>query len=58
MASLLTVSKAGKSIPGKYTITLKEASLAAHISSIKTKTASTHEYGLLNGCAGEFSVGR
>jgi len=61
MASLLTVSKAKNPIAGRYIVTLKEGtSLAAHISSTKSKIASTpsnitHEFGLINGYAGEFS---
>jgi len=63
MASLLTVSKAEKAIPGRYIITLKEdVSLAAHISSTQASIASTpsyiiHELDLINGYAGEFSEG-
>jgi len=61
MASLLTVSKAKRPIPGSYIITLKEGvSLASHINSTKIKIASTpsniiHEYKLINGYAGKFS---
>jgi len=61
MASLLTVSKAEKAIPGKYIITLKEGvSLAAHVSSTQASIASTpsnitHELDIINGYAGEFS---
>jgi cerevisin len=61
MASLLTVSKAKESLPGRYIITLKgEVSLADHVSSTNTKIASTpsnitHEYNLINAYAGEFS---
>ena len=61
MASLLTVSKAKNPVAGRYIVTLKgEASLAAHVSSTQTKIASTssnitHEFGLINGYAGEFS---
>jgi len=60
MASLLTVSKAEKAIPGKYIITLKEdVPLAAHVSSIETSIASTpsnitHDLRLINGYAGNF----
>ena len=62
MTSLLTVSKAEKPIPGRYIVTLKEdVSLATHLSSTQSKIASTpsnitHEYSLINGYAGEFSV--
>jgi len=61
MASLLTVSKAEKPIPGRYIVTLKdEVSLAAHVSSIQASIASTtsnitHEFNLINGYAGEFT---
>jgi len=61
MVSLLTVSKAEKAIPGRYIITLKEeVSLAAHVSSTQASIASTpsnitHELGIINGYAGEFS---
>ena len=61
MASLLTVSKAEKAIPGRYIITLKESvSLAAHVGSTQASIASTpsnitHEFGFINSYAGEFS---
>ena len=61
MASLLTVSKAKNPIAGRYIVTLKGGtSLAAHISSTQSKIASTqsnitHQFGLINGYAGEFS---
>ena len=61
MASLLTVSKAEKPIPGRYIVTLKDdVSLASHVSSTKATIASTasnitHEYNLINGYAGEFT---
>ena len=61
MASLLTVSKTEKPIPGRYIITLKDdVSLASHVSSTQTTIASTtsnitHEYDLINGYAGEFT---
>ena len=62
MTSLITVSKAEEPVPGRYIVTLKEeVSLEFHISSTKTKIASTssnitHEYNLINGYAGEFSA--
>ena len=61
MASLLTVSKAKKPVAGRYIVTLKGGvSLAAHTSSVQTSIASTpsnitHELGIINGYAGEFS---
>jgi len=61
MASPLAVLKAKKPIAGRYIVTLKgEASFAAHVSSTESKIASTqsyitHEYGLINGYAGEFT---
>jgi len=61
MASLLTVTKAKKPVPGSYIITLKEeVSLAAHVSSTQTKIASTpsnivHEFTRINAYAGKFS---
>jgi len=61
MASLLTVSKTEKAIPGRYLVTLKdEVSLAAHVSSTQASIASTtsnitHEFSLINGYAGEFT---
>ena len=61
MATLLTVSKAERAIPGGYIITLKEGvSLAAHVSSTQASIASTqsiitHEFGIINGYAGEFT---
>ena len=61
MASLLTVSKAKRPIPGRYIITLKEdVSLAAHVSSTQASIASTtsnitHELDIINGYAGEFT---
>ena len=61
MASLLTVSKAEKPIPGRYIITLKDdISLAAHISSTQASIESTpsniiHELDIINGYAGEFT---
>jgi len=61
MASILTVSKAEKAIPGRYIVTLKDGvSLAAHVSSTQASIASTpsnitHEFDLINGYAGEFT---
>ena len=61
MASLLTVSKPEKPIPGKYIVTLKEGvSLASHVSSTQASIASTpsnitYEYSIINGYAGEFT---
>jgi len=61
MASLLTISKAGKPILGRYIVTLKEdVSLATHLSSTQASIASstsniTHEFNLINGYAGEFT---
>ena len=61
MASLLTVTKAKKPVPGSYIVTLKEGvSLAAHVSSTQSKIASTpsnivHEFNRINGYAGKFS---
>jgi len=54
MASLLTVYKAKKPVPGRYIVTLKaEVSLAAHVSSSANNI--THVFDLINGYAGEFS---
>ena len=61
MASLLTVSKAEKPIPGRYIVTLKEdVSLASHVSSTQASIASTpsnitHELDIINGYAGAFT---
>jgi len=61
MASLLTVSKAEKAVPGRYIITLKEeVSLATHVSSTQASIASTdsnitHELDIINGYAGDFT---
>jgi len=61
MASILTVSKAEKAIPGRYIVTLKEGvSLATHVSSTQASIASTpsnitHEFDLINGYAGELT---
>lgn len=61
MASLLTVTKAKKPVPGSYIVTLKEGvSLAAHVSSAQSRIASTpsnivHELKLINSYAGKFS---
>jgi len=59
-STLLTVSEAKEVIPGRYIITLKEdVSLAAHVNSTQASIASTpsnitHEFGIINGYAGEF----
>jgi len=59
---VLTVSKAGNPVSDRYIVTLNGGvSLAAHINSIQssvvsTKSRITHEFNLINGYAGEFSV--
>lgn len=59
---LLPVSKVGDSVPGRYIITLREGvSRVSHVNSVRNKFASTpseitHEFSIINGYAGEFTV--